>query len=241
MVLFLAEARAQLRNGIYEPESGDTVSGIVIVRGTADDPDFLRYELAFIYEFAPSSDWIVFAQGERPVTDDTIAIWDTTVGGETSPVFPDGRYRLRLRVVRSDYNYEEYFTTDLLLANFTLTPTITATLTQTLDSSSTTPLPATVIAATRGAGNGILPTLTPFPSPTPGPTPINAASPPDSPSSDGDNKGGLLGQLADIDLGRFGTAFRYGVTVVAIAFAALASYLLIRTLARWMLRQVGNR
>ncbi len=241
MALFVAEARAQLSNGIYEPENGASVSGIVVVRGTANDPEFLRYELAFRSEFASRSDWIVFAQGERPVTDSTLAIWDTTVGGEISPVFPDGRYRLRLRVVRSDYNYDEYFTTDLLVANLSLTPTITGTLTQTLETTSSTPLPATIIAATRGASGGILPTLTPFPSPTPGPTPANAASSPSSQRDDGDNEGGLLRQITDIDLGRFGKAFWYGVTIVAIAFAALAGYLLIRTLVRWMLRQANNR
>lgn len=240
IILFLTEAQAQFGNGIHEPVSGDTVSGIVIINGTAEDPDFLRYELAFMHEFAPSTDWIVFAQGDRPVLEGTLAIWDTTVGGELSPVFPDGRYRLRLRVVRNDYNYDEYFTTGLIVANLSLTPTSTATVTQTIDETSITPLPATIIAATRDAGQGVLPTLTPFPTPTPGPTPINAASSPDSSNSDSENQG-LFGQLADVDLGQFRTAFLYGVTIVAVAFIALAGYLILRTLVRWMLKNLGGR
>ena len=93
---------AQTGNGIYEPADGDTVSGIVAVRGTAVHPQFLRYELAFLQISSPGSDWIVFAQGDQPVQDDTLALWDTTVGQPASPVFPDGKYRLRLRVVRED-------------------------------------------------------------------------------------------------------------------------------------------
>lgn len=239
-ILFFADVQAQLGNGIIEPEEGDTVAGIVVIRGNANDPDFLRYELAFRYQFAPSSDWIVFAQGDRPVMDDTLAIWDTTVGGEISPVFPDGQYQLRLRVVRNDYNYDEFFRSNISVANLSLTPTITATLTQTVDAISSTPLPATVIAATRGANTGVLPTLTPFPSPTPGPSPVNVASPPDSSAGNDEIEGGLFGQLMEIDLSRFGTAFWYGVTIVAITFVALAGYLLIRGVVRWMLRRISR-
>ena len=48
-----------------------------------------------------------------------LAIWDTTVGREiNAPVWPDGRYRLRLRVVRTDYNYDEYFVTDLFFIQY---------------------------------------------------------------------------------------------------------------------------
>ncbi|MGD2077799.1 MAG: hypothetical protein PVH18_05425, partial [Chloroflexota bacterium] len=41
-------ANAQTGNGIYEPADGDSISGVVIVRGTAIHPQFLRYELAFL-------------------------------------------------------------------------------------------------------------------------------------------------------------------------------------------------
>src|SRR5690606_38746586 len=73
---WVALAAAQAPNGISSPPEGETVSGIVLVEGTATDPAFLRYELAF----NRGADWIVFAEGTRPVQQGTLAVWDTTVG-----------------------------------------------------------------------------------------------------------------------------------------------------------------
>lgn len=219
---------AQSGNGISEPADGDSISGIVVVRGTADHPQFLRYELAFLQTFSLGSDWIVFAQGDQPVRDNTLAVWDTTVGQPLSPVFPDGSYRLRLRVVREDYNYDEYFVSNLVIANLSATPSPTSTLTTTL------PLPATLPSAselegTRRAGAGTLPTLTPFPTPSPLPTvaagELNVTETSDDESG---SRGGLLNQILEIETSRFGQAFWLGVRLVFVIFACLAAYILIR-------------
>lgn len=237
--------RAQSQNGITEPARGDIISGIVLINGTAVHPDFLRYEIAFRQDFNPGADWIAFAQGDRPVVEDTLAIWDTTVGGEAAPVFPDGRYRLRLRVVRSDYNYDEYFVTDLIIANSNLTPTVTPTITPTIRSAVETPLSSTAVAATLQAETGILPTLTPFPTPSRLATPVDSPLGPSVPGGGtSDEGGGLLGQIAGIDVSLFGRAFWFGVTLVAYAFVGLALYLLLRALFRWIRRRIrigGNR
>ena len=97
-------------NGITAPASEDIIAGVVLINGTADHPDFLRYELALYKEFDPYAGWIVFADGAQPVISGTLAVWDTTIGrANNAPAFADGLYRLRLRVVRRDYNYDEYF------------------------------------------------------------------------------------------------------------------------------------
>ena len=232
--------QAQAQNGITTPAHGDVVSGILVIEGTADHPNFLRYELAFLPAFTLGADWIAFAQGEQPVVEGTLAIWDTTVGGELSPVFPDGRYRLRLRVVREDYNYDEYFVTDLVITNSNLTPTITPTITATVESAIATPLSSTDVAATLQAGAGILPTLTPFPTPSPRATLVDALlGPPDA--GDGntqEERRGLLAQLTGIEMDRFSRAFWFGAKVAAYVFAALAFYLLIRGLLRWLRRKI---
>lgn len=240
VILVLAQAVwAQSQNGIFHPVPGDIISGIVLIEGTAVHPDFLRYEIAFRQDFNPAADWIVFSQGDRPVVEGTLAIWDTTVGREAAPVFPDGRYRLRLRVVRNDYNYDEYFVTDLLIANSNLTPTATTTVTPTLRSAVVTPLSSTAVAATMQAETGVLPTLTPFPTPsrlaTPVDSPLGPAIPGNGASDDG---GGLLDQLVGIDVSRFGRAFWFGVTIVAYAFVGLAIYLILRALLRWIRRRI---
>jgi hypothetical protein len=230
---------AQSQNGIVNPAPGDIISGIVLIEGTANHPDFLRYEIAFRQDFNPNADWIAFAQGDRPVIDGTLAIWDTTVGGEAAPVFPDGRYRLRLRVVRNDYNYDEFFVTDLIIANSNVTPTTTPTITPTLSSAVETPQSSTAIAATLQAETGILPTLTPFPTPSRLATPVDSALGPSVPGGGtSDNSGGLLEQLTGIDVSLFGRAFWFGVTIVAYAFVGLAIYLLLRALLRWIRRRI---
>lgn len=233
---------AQAGNGIAEPADGETVSGIVVVQGTADHPRFLRYELAFLQESRPGTDWIVFAQGDQPVLSDTLAVWDTTVGLPASPVFPDGQYRLRLRVVREDYNYDEFFVSQLTVSNLTATPSPTATLTTTTRLTPTLPS-AEELEATRRASTGTLPTLTPFPTPSPPPTPAGGAL--GAADADGDEDedapGGLFARFAAIETSRFGRAFWFGVTAVLYVFAALALYVLLRGAWRWLRRTMRAR
>lgn len=107
-------------SGISDPAPGQVVSGVVIVNGTATSIDFLRYELAFFNDANPGNGWIVFADGDQPVQDGTLAVWDTTVGQNVNaPIFPDGSYQLRLRVVRTDFNYDEFFVGNLVIENGT--------------------------------------------------------------------------------------------------------------------------
>ncbi|HUM70715.1 MAG TPA: hypothetical protein PLK31_17945, partial [Chloroflexota bacterium] len=105
MFVFLTVGRVTAQaNGITAPAAGETLSGVVTVMGTAVHPEYLRYELAFLNEANQSAGWIVFAEGSQPVTNGVLAIWDTTIGQNVgAPVFPDGRYQLRLRVVKTDY------------------------------------------------------------------------------------------------------------------------------------------
>ena len=234
-------AQAQTRNGILEPAQDDLLTGIVVIRGTAVDPDFLRYEVAFLREGGSGDDWIVFAQGDQQVIDDTLAIWDTTVGVPANPVFPDGSYRLRLRVVRTDYNYDEFFVTGVFVANGTVTPTVT--ITGTVATGTPVRPRSTALAATLQSRPANLPTLTPFPTPSPQATPENATLGP----ADEDGRrastegGGLIGQLSSVDTGRFGRAFFLGVRLVAIAFAILAAYLLLRAIFRRLWRLLRSR
>jgi hypothetical protein len=235
-----AMAHAQAQNGITEPAAGDVLSGIVIVRGTAFDPDFLRYEIAFYR----AGSWIVFAEGDRPVVDGTLAIWDTTVGAPNNPVFPDGSYELRLRVVRQDYNYSEYFVSALTISNEgTVTPTATVTASATPLSpdqpgvTATARLDEPIIRAT------VLPSLTPFPTPSPEATPRSVLSgAADEPATTGESEErGLLTRLRDVDYGRFGRAFWLGARLAFYAFVLLGGYLLLRWLLRLLWRLLTTR
>lgn len=242
--IWQAPVQAQAQNGFVQPAEGDVLSGIVIVQGTATDGSFLRYELAFRHETGANSDWIVFAQGDQPVIDGTLAVWDTTVGSSTNRVFPDGRYQLRLRVVRQDFNYDEYFVTNLTIANDSGTPTPTPTLTTTVESEAATPAGAeTALPQLTQPAPDVLPSLTPFPTPSPQATPVNE---PLGPGSDGgssttEERQGVFEQISGIDTGQFGSAFLEGVKFVAAIFGLLAAYLLLRGVFRRVWRIVANR
>jgi hypothetical protein len=76
------------------------VSSAVEVKGNATDPNFARWQL----DVLPGGDAnapIFLAVGETPGAFSYVA--DTTA-------FPNGEHALRLRVVRTDGNYDEYIT-----------------------------------------------------------------------------------------------------------------------------------
>jgi hypothetical protein len=225
---------AQTPSGITQPASGDTISGIIEVLGTAVHPDYLRYELAFLRQDVPGAEWIVFAEGSQPVSNGVLAVWDTTVGRAIgSPVFPDGRYQLRLRVVKTDFNYDEYFVTDLTIQNDGPTPTPTPDETAVALTATIAAIPAQPTGSTESSFQQPtpLPSLTPFPTLTPPPTVVGQPSAaPQTGSSDGD--GGLLGQLEAVETDRVGSAFWLGIRLTAGLFLAAGLYLLLRWAAR---------
>jgi len=221
--------QAQSDNGITEPTAGSEIAGIVLVVGTVAHPDYLRYELAFRNISNPAADWIVFAEGSEPVFNGSLAVWDTTVGRVIgAPVFPDGRYQLRLRVVKTDYNYDEYFVGDLIVANDEPTPTPTAA---DIDDE-TLPAPATLAVTAVFQSVETLPSLTPFPTSTPLPGPVETPAASTIRSEGETSSGGVFGQLEIVDVGRFGRAFWLGVGIVGFLFGLMALYLLLRAIGR---------
>jgi hypothetical protein len=116
----------------------------VAVIGTAVIDSFQRYEL--YYKAEPSGDdaYIYFHGNTVQVNNGQLGVWST--GG-----LPPGAYSLRLRVVKSDANYAEYFSTNLNVnqAAVSASPTVTPT------SSEPTPTPIPTS------------TFTPAPQPTP--------------------------------------------------------------------------
>ncbi len=235
-------------DGLTGPENGAVIAGVVLVQGTANHPDFLRYELSFYKEFDPYAGWIIFAEGNQPVISDTLAVWDTTVGrAGGAPVFPDGLYRLRLRVVRQDYNYDEFFILQLTVSNDTATPTPTLTPTVTSDPAQAgNPAAIGTPAATDPAGEIViapLPSLTPFPSPTAPPTVEGGAPapPPEEPLPAEDPVRAIFARLQTLEAAPYLNAAWLGIRLALLAFGALALYLLIRAIGRWLWLQVVRR
>jgi hypothetical protein len=75
---------------LTSPTSGETVSGVIDVEGTASIANFAFYK--FEFRLANSSDvWQAIAAGTAPVDDDLLGTWDTTL-------VPAGEYAFRLVV-----------------------------------------------------------------------------------------------------------------------------------------------
>ncbi len=107
-------ALAQDGNGIETPGADAQVSGSVIISGVAQHPTFRKWQVDLMLNDA--TDQATFlALGEEPVpTTDKLLTWDTTL-------YPDGDHTLRLRVVHSNLNYDEYFV-PVTIANSGLAP-----------------------------------------------------------------------------------------------------------------------
>jgi len=95
---------------ITSPTEGQEISGLVTITGSADHPDFARWELAYGPDPNPNDAWQPFTEGNQPVHDGTIGTWNTGV-------IADGGYMLRLRVIRKDSNYSEAFIRGLKVSN----------------------------------------------------------------------------------------------------------------------------
>jgi hypothetical protein len=86
--------------GFTAPRSGDSVSGIVDVRATVPGEELLRWEL--YWSPGTHENWTLLASQSQAVTNGLLARLDLSQ-------LPRGEYDFRLRVVRSDYNYTDYF------------------------------------------------------------------------------------------------------------------------------------
>jgi hypothetical protein len=104
------QAQGQAIAQITSPTEGQALTGLVTITGSADHPDFARWELAYGPDPNPTDAWQPFASGDIPMVNGSIGTWNTSV-------VADGGYMLRLRVVRKDSNYDEAFVRGLQVSN----------------------------------------------------------------------------------------------------------------------------
>jgi hypothetical protein len=159
---------AQAVGQITSPRDRASVRGLVPVEGSATHPQFQKYELHYGPEPNPADQWTPI--GASPfavqVVQGRLALWDTTV-------IPDGLYSLRLRLVRLDGNYDEYFVRGVQVVNAvpTETPTALDTPTPALPTETPAPTPTVVIGVPTVPSPTPKPTVTPLPTASPTPTP----------------------------------------------------------------------
>lgn len=168
LIPVVQESMAQAQGQITSPRDRAAVRGLVPVEGIANHPQFQKYEVHFGPEPNPGDQWAPVGASPFgvPVVQGRLALWDTTV-------IPDGVYSLRLRVVRLDGNYDEYFVRGIQVSNTrpTDTPTPAASPTSALPTLTPSPTPTVVIGVPTVASPTPRPTSTPLPTAPPTATP----------------------------------------------------------------------
>ncbi len=239
-----SSALAQSGPGITSPGTGSSVRGSVAVRGTASSDSFARYELYFKQEPSGDESYIWFAGNTAQVFDGELGTWQT---GDLAP----GTYTLRLRIVRPDGNYGEFFARDLRVNLEAPTPTPT----ETPSGPTPTPIPIdTPTPITQPTPVVVSVTQPDLAEPTPTATPelVALGSGSDSqPATDGEprtvsapaasSEGNAitreLGAAVSLDRlsERFFTGARWSVGVFLIIFAVFAA----KRLIQWALARVS--
>lgn len=173
LVLHARFAQAQSQSGITSPGTGSAISGDVPIIGTAVIDPFQKYELHYKQEPSGNDAFIYFDGSTSPVTNGQLGVWRASG-------LPPGIYSLRLRVVKNDGNYAEYFAQNLSV-NQGPPPTPTSSEpTPTPTSSEPTPTFTPGPTATPNIGQVEQPQVvekTPVPVATPTPAPIALANP----------------------------------------------------------------
>ncbi len=215
-VLPARAARAQATGQITSPRDRAAVRGLVPIEGSATHPQFQKYEIHYGPEPNPGDQWTPI-QGSPftvPVVQGRLGLWDTTI-------ITDGLYSLRLRVVRLDGNYEEYFVRSIQVSNARPTETPTPRATPTLAAPTDTPEPTpTVVIA--------VPTvLSPTPKPTS--TPLPTALPTDTP------------EPLDLPFQNVSSAACWGTGATAAVFVGIGLFFALKSslasLAQWFIRR----
>lgn len=162
---------AQSLGQITSPRDRATVRGLVPIEGSASHPQFQKYELHYGPEPNPGDQWTPIGGSPFtvPVVQGRLALWDTTV-------IPDGVYSLRLRLVRLDGNYDEYYVRGVQVINTRPTDTPTPQATPTPAEPTETPqaTPTVVI----GVPTVVSPTPRPTETPRPTSPPAATSEPP---------------------------------------------------------------
>lgn len=94
---------AEPQNGILAPAEGAAVTGVVNVEGVAVHPTFRKWQLDLLVNGDPAhAAFLAVGENQLPSAS-SLTAWDTSL-------YPNGNHALRLRVVHSNLNYDEYYT-----------------------------------------------------------------------------------------------------------------------------------
>jgi hypothetical protein len=213
----IQRTQAQTLGQITSPRDQAAVRGLVPIEGSATHPQFQKYEIHYGPQPNPGDQWTPIGGSPFtvPVVQGRLGLWDTTI-------IPDGLYSLRLRVVRLDGNYDEYFVRGIQVNNTLPTETPTPAQTPTPAPPTNTPLPTQTVVI----GVPTVSSPTPRPSATPVPTapPTETVEPP-----------------VDVPFGSISDAACWGTGITAAIFVGIGLFFAFKAIlanaARWLARR----
>jgi hypothetical protein len=200
---------------ITSPREGAELIGVVQITGTATDPRFDHYELAWASQNSPD-EWQTFASVQNQVSDGSLGTWDTA---QLQP----GVYRLRLMVYRSDSSFNYAALNTLSINQSTPTPEAPPT----ASVGPTIPPPPT-------EGAAATPTVVIVQPPTS--TPQAATTGQSSAGAGSDTSGGSRTPSIQVNFASFGQAFCNGILYTFLIFFVWGVVVGMRAIARWAWR-----
>ncbi|MBZ0316012.1 MAG: hypothetical protein K8L91_06305 [Anaerolineae bacterium] len=210
----LAQGREAAIAIITSPAEGATVSGQVVITGSASHPSvFVGYEVEFDNMADANEIWLpIGTRVSQPITEGTLQIWDTVANNVA-----DGVYQIRLRVF---LNLPDEPPVEFVVRNVTVLNSVPTPL--------PTPLPP---PATSTAGP-------PAPTAPIQQPPTNTPRPTVETLIDTSNQSSSSGGESSLNFDRLQGAFCNGVIIAGVFFAFFAGYLALRARLRPMARQI---
>jgi hypothetical protein len=202
---------------ITSPTDGQTIAGLVTITGSADHPDFARWELAYGPDPNPNDAWQPFTEGNQPVLNGSIGTWNTGV-------VADGGYMLRLRVIRKDSNYSEAFVRGLQVSNSAPIGTPTS-----IPPAATFPAEQPTFTAAEAAQPIATVMVEQPPTSVPEAKPVQTTQP----QANAASRRNSAPSTSSVNLGQFGSACLNGVVLVAGLFVILG----VIQAGRWGVKQ----
>jgi len=206
---------------ITSPTDGQNIAGLVTISGSADHPEFARWELAYGPDPNPNDGWQPFTEGNQPVLNGTIGTWNTGV-------VADGGYMLRLRVIRKDSNYSEAFVRGLQVSNSAPIGTPTS-----IPPAATFPAEQPTFTAAEAAQPIATVMVEQPPTSVPEAKPAQTAQPPSNAAS----RRNSASPASSVNLSQFGSACLNGVVLVAGLFVLLG----VIQAGRWGMKHLRRR
>jgi hypothetical protein len=211
---------------ITSPPEGSTVSGEVVIQGTATHPNFGSYEVLYAPGPGPTGEsvWQRITLEESMVVNGPLATWDTTG-------LQNGKYTLALAVWEPGGGGPHlHFSNNITVLNEEATPTPEPTATPELEPSA--PDPTQDMEAPPPAATIELPaTVTPQPTPTLAPEGAAGGE------EGGDDDGGLFNPAEILSMDAIKEAFTMGAQLAFLLYAVGILYVLAKAVIRYYLRQ----